>query len=291
MAPVVGVVGAARSNGTGRKMEQRPTFSIISVTWRDLDGLKATAASVDAQVYRDFEWIVVDGDSDDGTSEWLSNQNRPNCRWTSQPDAGIFDAMNKGLDRSRGRYVIFMNSGDLFSSSETLGVVAAAIAKLCPPPDLVYGDAIDLQSDGRELYRRARRPGWIRYGMFASHQATYFRRDHCRELRHALEFPTSGDYAFIAAFLSGTTESGPARCLYVPQPLCRFLLGGTHFTGRLRAMREDYRIRRDVMHMPAYLACGLYVAHRAHHFLKLTVPALTRRMRYDSNEMGSSKGK
>jgi len=265
-------------------MPRRPTFSIISVTWRDLEGLKATAASIDNQSDRDFEWIVVDGQSDDGTPEWLGLQNRPCCSWTSERDAGIFDAMNKGIDRSSGDYFVFMNSGDVFASPETLATVHAVIAGASGSPDLVYGDSIDVQSDGNELYRKARDPGWIRYGMFASHQATFFRRAHFPGLRHDLSFPTSGDYGFIAAFLKGGSGAAPAGCTYVAQPLCRFSLGGTHFTGRLRALKEDFRIRTGILRQPLLVAAGLYAAHRAHHFLKLTVPGLTRRMRYGSGQ-------
>lgn len=263
-------------------MEQRPTFSIVSVTWRDLHGLQATGASVESQTDRDFEWLVVDGGSDDGTPEWLTVHPRSYCRWTSERDAGIFDAMNKGIERSRGEYILFLNSGDVFGSPDTLALVRAAVINAPRKPDLVYGDSIDVQDDGTELYRRARDPSWIRYGMFASHQATYFRRDHAPELRHALEFPTSGDYGFIAAFLSLGQAGTRAHCLYVPQPLCRFSLGGAHFTGRLRGVREDYRIRRDVLRQPVVLAAGLYVAHQVHHFLKLRLPALMRRIRYES---------
>lgn len=262
-------------------MEQRPTFSIVSVTWRDLTGLQATGASIQSQTDRNFEWLVVDGGSDDGTPQWLAANAPVYCRWTSERDAGIFDAMNKGIERSRGEYLLFLNSGDVFASPETLALVHGAVAEAPRRPDLVYGDSIDVQSDGTELYRPARDPSWIRYGMFASHQATFFRRDHSPSLRHATEFPTSGDYGFIAAFLSGGSTGNPARCAYVPQALCRFSLGGAHFTGRLRGIREDYRIRRDVLRQPFILAAGLYVAHRLHHLLKLRAPGLMRRLRYD----------
>lgn len=267
-------------------MERRPVFSIISVTWRDLAGLQATAASIDGQSDRDFEWIVVDGLSDDGTAQWLAAQNLPYCRWTSEKDAGIFDAMNKGIDRSSGEYFVFMNSGDVFAASTTLAAVRRAIGAAPSRPDLVYGDSIDVQADGNELYRKARDPGWIRYGMFASHQATFFRRDHFPQLRHDLSYPHSGDYGFIAAFLRGGPGNETARCAYLAQPLCRFALGGTHFTGRLRALKEDFRIRRTILRQPLALAALLYAAHRAHHFLKLTVPGLTRRIRYGSAQEG-----
>ena len=73
----------------------------------------------DHNPYKDFEWIVIDGDSSDGTKDWLKN-NPFNKNWISEPDKGIFDAMNKGIQFSEGKYLIFINSGDAFSDTDSI---------------------------------------------------------------------------------------------------------------------------------------------------------------------------
>lgn len=262
-------------------MDTRPTFSIITVTWRDLEGLRATAASVQAQTDRDFEWIVIDGASDDGTPEWLTELQEPTLNWVSEKDGGIYDAMNKGLDRARGRYALFLNAGDRFTSPEVLA--RAHLTVTTSSPDLLYGDSVDVQADSTRLYRQARHPDWLRNGMFTSHQAMFFSLDRAPGLRHDLRFRFSGDYAFTAEFLTSRGPYGPARCERIDIPICDFSLGGSHFTGRRRGMREDFLIRREILGESWIRATSLHLLHRVHHALKVAAPRLTAWLRYSRN--------
>src|ERR1700682_3098079 len=116
-------------------------FSIITIVLNDLVGLRETKTSVDAQGFSDFEWIVVDGGSIDGTPEYLRQLDRSNCRWISEPDGGLYAAMNKGLDLAAGQYVIFMNSGDRFAGKDVLARADALVAQNEQQTDLIFGDA------------------------------------------------------------------------------------------------------------------------------------------------------
>src|SRR6187549_1783498 len=92
-----------------------PVISVITITWNDLEGLTLATESVRAQKYENIEHVIVDGGSDDGTGEWLLNYSPPyESSWVSEPDRGIFDAMNKGVAKSHGDVVVFMNAGDAF---------------------------------------------------------------------------------------------------------------------------------------------------------------------------------
>ena len=97
------------------------SFSIITVTRNDIDGLSRTAQSIATQTYKDFEWIIIDGDSQDGTKNYLNAQEMTR-KWVSEPDQGLYDAMNKGLDIAQNHYVVFMNSGDYFAHLNTLEI-------------------------------------------------------------------------------------------------------------------------------------------------------------------------
>jgi glycosyltransferase involved in cell wall biosynthesis len=101
-----------------------PRFCIVTVVRNDLAGLQRTWASLEVQTCADFEWIVVDGASTDGTAEWLNALDDGRLSWTSEPDHGTYDAMNKGMSSTTGALVQFLNAGDVLASPEVLGLVS-----------------------------------------------------------------------------------------------------------------------------------------------------------------------
>ena len=88
-------------------------ISIITVCRNDRKGLEKTLESIRAQDCADYEWRVIDGNSSDGTAEWLRENHTLEGGWISEPDNGIYDAMNKGIGAAVGEYVAFMNSGGI----------------------------------------------------------------------------------------------------------------------------------------------------------------------------------
>jgi putative colanic acid biosynthesis glycosyltransferase len=168
-----------------------------------------------------------------------------------------------------------------------LELVHAHLRRAAAPPDLLYGDSIDVQPDGTQLYRSARKPSWMPFGMFTSHQAMFFRRARRPELRYELRFPISGDYAFVAAFLDRRPAEPAAACTALPVPICKFALGGQHFQKRSRGIDEDFIIRREFLHRSAVFAGALWIAHRLHHRLKVSLPRVMQRLRYtDADSTG-----
>ena len=95
-------------------------LSIITVNLNNLEGLKKTYESVVCQTFTDYEWLVIDGGSTDGSREFIEQHQDKFAYWCSEPDKGIYNAMNKGIVRAKGEYLNFMNSGDCFTSSGTL---------------------------------------------------------------------------------------------------------------------------------------------------------------------------
>ncbi|SDS23332.1 Glycosyltransferase involved in cell wall bisynthesis [Gillisia sp. Hel1_33_143] len=98
----------------------RPLISIITVNFNDLEGLKRTFKSVFNQTWKEFEYIVIDGGSNDGSAELISSQGSSINYWISEPDSGIYNAMNKGIGAANGEYLLFLNSGDELINSEIL---------------------------------------------------------------------------------------------------------------------------------------------------------------------------
>lgn len=122
-------------------------LSIITITYNNAEGLHRTIQSVQSQTFRDFEHIIVDGGSTDGSVEVIREYEQSlasrlsplasNLKWLSEPDSGIYNAMNKGIKMANGEYLLFLNSGDYLVDADTLSKVFQ-IAK--DNIDVIYGD-------------------------------------------------------------------------------------------------------------------------------------------------------
>lgn len=148
-------------------------FSIITINRNNCDGLLRTIESVVAQTYADFEYIVVDGASTDGSAELLIQYKECITVGISEPDTGIYEAMNKGVRYATGRYCIFLNSGDLLADREVLG----RLATLPLEADVVSGDAVMLNKK-REVWKSPQQVSllfFMREGSL-NHQATLIKR-------------------------------------------------------------------------------------------------------------------
>ena len=92
-------------------------FSIISINYNHSDGLRKTIQSVVNQTFTDFEYIIIDGGSEDGSVEVIKDYSDKITYWISERDKGIYNGMNKGIAQAKGTYINFMNSGDVFYSN------------------------------------------------------------------------------------------------------------------------------------------------------------------------------
>ena len=123
-------------------------LSIITVNLNNLKGLRKTIDSIISQTWRDFEWIIIDGGSTDGSRELIEQYQEHFAYWCSEPDKGVYNAMNKGIAKAKGVYLNFMNSGDVFYSNDTL----ERVFESSPCADMVYGDCIT-DNNGLTQYR------------------------------------------------------------------------------------------------------------------------------------------
>jgi putative colanic acid biosynthesis glycosyltransferase len=252
-----------------------PFFSIVTIARNDVAGLQATCASVQAQSFEDFAWIVVDGDSTDGSVDFLRRLEQPWVSWRSEPDGGIYDAMNSGLAQATGDYVWFMNAGDTFAGPDSLALVAAA-AQQHASAGLLYGDALELPATGPLRSRPTRDVTALWRGMFTHHQAMVFRREAVGELRYDTSYRLSADYAFVAELVAKQRVS--TRRIE-EDPLCIYQLGGASEKQRRAAIREDARVRRELLGLGRAQVTALSLAHHLHHTLKSVLPLVTSRRR------------
>ena len=118
--------------------------SIITINFNNKAGLQKTINSVKGQTFKDFEYLIIDGASTDGSADIIKNCSVVNY-WVSEKDNGIYNAMNKGVLVAKGEYLLFLNSGDWFCDNEVLGVFAKDINGF----DIVYGDQYSYFPDGK----------------------------------------------------------------------------------------------------------------------------------------------
>ena len=111
-------------------------FSIITINYNNATGLKKTIESVVSQSNKDFEYIVIDGASSDQSGKVIEYFNNIIFTYISEPDQGVYDAMNKGWKRARGKFVLFLNSGDVFADSDVLENARKLIVSTA---EIVYG--------------------------------------------------------------------------------------------------------------------------------------------------------
>lgn len=195
------------------------TFSIITITKDNLPGLQQTYQSLQEQTCRDFEWIVQDGHSRDGTVFYLQETD---ADWHSAPDKGIYDAMNRATARAAGQYVLYLNAGDRFADFDVLEDVKAYIEKAASPPDLIYGDS--LEEWGLQKKRRAKpakSAASIWRGLFTHHQAILYKRGTLRDKPYDDSYRIAGDYDLTLRLLQSGASAG-----YLNRPICLFSRGG-----------------------------------------------------------------
>lgn len=170
-------------------------ISIITINLNNRDGLKRTIESVISQTFSDFEWILIDGNSTDGSKDLIREYSSYFAYWVSETDKGIYNAMNKGVDHANGDYVIFMNSGDCFASNNVL--TEASI--LLSDGDIIYGDVNYVQQDGIIKYVPSPEKLTLRYLYIDTicHQAAFIKRSLFLEVRYNENRKLVSDWEFF----------------------------------------------------------------------------------------------
>ena len=181
---------------------EKPFLSIITINYNNLEGLKKTVESVLSQAFGNFEYIIVDGASTDGSVAYLESMAQQFSSLTITPDEGIYDAMNKGIAKATGEYLLFLNSGDALNGD-------MAINEFTNHKDfggdIIYGDY--LFDKGHKKYPDRLYPAYFMKTSLP-HQSTFFRAEVFQKMGgYDLQFPMGADRAFyIKAYLSGLFE-------------------------------------------------------------------------------------
>lgn len=232
-----------------------PRVSIITVVYNDRDLLADTIESVLAQTYPYIEYLIVDGASTDGTVDVIRQYEDRITGWSSEPDKGLYDAMNKGLARTTGEYVWFLNAGDLIYDNDTLEQVIAH----ADGADCLYGQAALLDETGnivglRKHKRLPKQLTWkhMRLGMVVSHQALIVARDIAPEYHTGYRIAADIDWTIRVLRKA-------KRVRNTGQILCKFLLGGLSSKHWQRSLLERFRILTRHFGLPLTVVSHLQI--------------------------------
>jgi putative colanic acid biosynthesis glycosyltransferase WcaE len=254
-------------------------FSIITVHYNELESLVRTVNSVSTQTFRNFEHVVIDGDSGDGTKKFLAGAPRSqNFKYISKPDRGLYHAMNKGIDLATGKYLIFLNAGDSFSTSSTLSKVNDCLVGQ-GDVSLIYGATIERTQKDGDHFKRAKTPSSIWYGIPTRHQSMFFCANYLKDLKYIEWMKIAADQAFVYQFISQTPSDS---YIVVDFSIAIFEQGGVSSRNELQTVRELWHIRRHVMRMSVPFSVVLTGYQSAVRLMIRYMPFIYNRLRFRS---------
>ncbi|MGM9699468.1 MAG: glycosyltransferase family 2 protein [Prevotella sp.] len=234
-------------------------FSIITITYNAEKFLPRTVDSVLAQRYADVEHIIVDGASTDNTlhvaSDYMQRsyaaQNGHEVRIVSEPDNGLYYAMNKGLQQATGDYVCFLNAGDSFPNANVLDAIANGGGfegvQQKSWPAVVYGNTDIVDDEGHFLRHRRLAPprnlSWrsFKHGMVVCHQAFYARLDIARNILFDTRYRYSADVDWCIRIMK-EAEHRRLTLRFVDAVLVNYVKEGQSTKNHRASLKERYRV-------------------------------------------------
>ncbi|MCU0428595.1 MAG: glycosyltransferase [Cytophagaceae bacterium] len=243
--------------------------SIVTVVYNGAAWLPATFDSIFSQTFTSYEYLVIDGNSTDGTLELIHSNASRITRWISEPDKGLYDAMNKGLAMAKGEYILFMNAGDTFFSSTVLEKI---FMQAPADADILYGETMMIDEQGKELGTRSqctphRLPAqmrWtdFRFGMVVCHQSILIRSS----LAPAFDIahPYCADIDWIIASLKKST-----RVYQAPVIISRYLKGGLSDKRLKQSLRDRFSVLSSHFGWLPTVLAHMWISIRAVWFYKI----------------------
>lgn len=225
-------------------------ISVITVTYNSAKTLASTFDSVLRQTYPDIEYWVIDGQSTDGTLDIIKTYEKKfggHLHWISEPDRGIYDAMNKGIAHCTGDIVGTLNSDDYFTSDDVLQHIADHFT---PDIDAVYGDIHFIREGEPDKITRYYssalfRPMWLRFGFMPAHPSFYLRRSlYEKHGGYSLDYKIAADYEMMVRLF----HKHKLRARYLKKDFVTMRMGGVstkNVHNRMLITREDVKACRQ----------------------------------------------
>lgn len=218
----------------------KPLITIITVTYNAENVIEKTLKSVKQQSFTDFEYMVIDGSSSDQTLKKVKAANIPDTVIKSEPDKGLYDAMNKGLRMAKGDYIIFLNAGDAFHSPDTLSEYAREADE---GKEIIYGDTVIVDKEGNILgSRHLTAPQNLTKdsfskGMLICHQAFMVKKNIAPE--YDMKYRFSADYDWCVKCINKVL---PEKCINLQAVTIDYLSDGLTDKNKMKSLKERFQI-------------------------------------------------
>lgn len=214
-------------------------FTIITVCKNDLINLKETVNSIKNQNYKNYEFIIIDGGSTDGSLNYVKNLKK--VKYISEPDNGLYDAMNKGINICRGNYICFMNAGDTFFDKFVLSNIEKEIRKN-PDIDLFYGDYICPKSPNYYVRQPKKITKFFLFRTSVCHQTWFLKRSIYEEINgFNINYKLSADYDVLLKIILKEKVS----YLHIPLFVAKFKGGGVSSINSKAGKKENKIIHNE----------------------------------------------
>ena len=215
-------------------------LSIITVNLNNKEGLQKTIDSVVSQTFKDFEWIVIDGGSTDGSKELIEQYSDHFAYWVSEPDSGVYNAMNKGVAKAIGEYLSFMNSGDVYANEQVL----QKVFDVSPSQDILFGDWV-LHYPDQQFYVKEPETLSLHRLLYWSicHQAMFIKAVLLKQKGYDESYRVIADWKrWLEAVAGGCSV------LYLPELICIFDCSGMSFNnGQLLEEEKKRLFEKDLV--------------------------------------------
>ncbi len=216
-------------------------ISIITVVKDDLKGIKNTYKSLYSQTDQSFEWIIIDAVSKDGTLEFVRSLEVSNIKIISEKDNGIYDAMNKGILYSSGKYLFFLNAGDFIYDNDIISYINSIIIQ--SDCDIIYGSVY--MRFGKNLFKRSPKKSInaVLNTLPGHHQATFYKTKLLKEFNYDLKYEFSGDY-YISAILY---KNGFRNYYFTDKIIAEFEVGHHSYKNLFKIWRYSTDIQKNIL--------------------------------------------
>ncbi len=253
-------------------------FTIITCTWNAAEVVERTLESVLSQSWAQIEHVIIDGASKDNTLQLVEAYRKRNAEEetehdivvVSEPDHGLYDAMNKGLKYANGDYVVFLNAGDVFPNENTLENISNDVNERSDGklPGVLYGDTNIVDNEGTLLHPRRLAPPenltWrsFKHGMLVCHQAFYARTDIAKAEPYNLRYRFSADVDWCIRVMK-RAEKLNLPLLRLPEVVANYLDGGMTNKNHRASLIERFKVMRHHYGLFTTLAMHAWFVFRA----------------------------
>lgn len=232
-------------------------ITVVTATYNAEEVVERTLRSVLEQDHGEVEHLIIDGASTDGTMKLVTRYTEEASRAMvrhevialSEKDHGLYEAMNKGIHRATGDYIVFLNAGDTFPDQHTLSDIAKGVSREEKLPGVVYGDTDIVDIEGRFLGHRRLSPpeklSWrsFRQGMLVCHQSFYALTEIAKRTPYDLQYRYSADVDWCIRVMKQSEKEG-RKLLNMHRVLTLYLAGGMSIKNHRASLMERFRVMR-----------------------------------------------